>query len=168
MQVATVVPFTQIARCAVVAGLLALVAPPAAAGDAKGSLAYKTRTADLRFAYLVKGPDSVTKQPIRRLILSASDLSAKIAACKTMSCTDSDLAEGLSINFDSGPRLNYWMVLNGQKIQYSGTLKPEVLKTTASDAKRMAGKLAFDDAGAGGPKVDVDFDAAMVKEVSAP
>jgi hypothetical protein len=147
---------------------LALCASLAAAADAKGTVIYKTRTADLKYAYLVKGPDAVSKQVIRRLILSASDLGAKISACKTMSCTDSDLNEGLSVNFDSGPRLNYWMVLNGQKIQYSGTLKPEVLKATANDAKRIAGKLTFDDAGAGGPKVDVEFDATLSKEVTAP
>ena len=47
-------------------------------------------------------------------------------------------------------------------------MKPEVLKTTANDAKRIAGKLTFDDAGAGGPKVDVEFDAALTKELSAP
>lgn len=148
--------------------MFAVTSALAATGDAKGTITYKTRTTNLKYAYLVKGPDMVSKQAIRRLILSASDLGAKIAGCKTMSCTDSDLMEGLSINFDSGPRLNYWMVQNGQKIQYSGTLKPEVLKTTASDAKRMAGTLAFDDAGAGGPKVDVEFDAALVKEVTAP
>ena len=135
----------------------------ASAGDANGSVTYKARTANLKFAYLVKGPDEVSKQTIRRLILSA-----KIAACTKMSCTDSNLTEGLSVNFDSGPRLNYWMVLNDQKIQYSGTLKPEVLKTTVSDAKRMAGKLTFDDAAAGGPKADVELDAAMGKELSAP
>ena len=140
----------------------------ASAGDANGSVTYKARTANLKFAYLVKGPDEVSKQTIRRLILSATDLSAKIAACTKMSCTDSNLTEGLSVNFDSGPRLNYWMVLNDQKIQYSGTLKPEVLKTTVSDAKRMAGKLTFDDAAAGGPKADVELDAAMGKELSAP
>ena len=146
----------------------ALSAPLAAAGDAKGTLTYKTRTSSLKYAYLVKGPDSVSKKTIRRLILSASDLGAKISACKTLSCTDSDLNDGLSVNFDSGPRLNYWMVQNDQKIQYSGTLKPEVLKTTADDAKRIAGKLTFDDAGAGGPKVDVEFDATLTKEVTAP
>jgi hypothetical protein len=151
-----------------IAIVLSALAAPAAAGDAKGSVKYKDRTADIKYAYLVKGPDAVSKAPIRRLILSAKDLGGKIAACKTMSCTDSDLDDGLSINFDSGPRLNYWMVMNGQKVQYSGTLKPEVLKTTTSDAKKIAGKLAFDDAGAGGPKVDVEFDAALVKEVTAP
>ena len=147
-----------------------MVPAPAAAvgGEANGTLLYRTRTTTLKYAYLVRGPDAVTKQPIRRLILSASDLGAKIASCKTMSCTDSDLNDGVSINFDSGPRLNYWMVQNNQKIQYSGTLKPDVLTTTANDGKRMAGQLRFDDAAAGGPKVDVEFNAALVKEVSAP
>lgn len=146
----------------------ALSATFAEAGDAKGTLTYKARTTNFKYAYLVKGPDTVSKQPIRRLILSATDLGAKISACKTMSCTDSDLYDGMTVNFDSGPRLNYWMVQNDQKIQYSGTLKPEVLNTTANDAKRIAGKLTFDDAGAGGPKADVEFDAALTKELSAP
>jgi len=157
-------PLLRIVVCAVAVALAA----PVAAGDAKGTVTYKGRTADVKFAYLVKGPDAVSKATIRRLILSTKDLAAKIAACKTMSCTDSDLDDGLSINFDSGPRLNYWMVMNGQKTQYSGTLKPEVLKTSASDAKKMAGKLVFDDSGAGGPKADVEFDAPLVKEVAAP
>jgi hypothetical protein len=146
----------------------ALSATLAMAGDAKGTLTYKTRTANLKYAYLVKGPDAVSKQPIRRLILSATDLGAKISACRTLSCTDSDLNDGLSVNFDIGSRLNYWMVMNDQKIQYSGTQKPEALKTTADNAKRIAGTLRFDDAGAGGPKVDVEFDAALVKELAAP
>ena len=146
----------------------ALSAPLATAGDAKGTLTYKTRTVNLKYAYLVKGPDTVSKQPIRRLILSATDLGGKIMACRTMACTDSDLNDGLSVNFDSGPRLNYWMVQNDQKIQYSGTQKPEALKTTAEDGKRIAGTLRFDDAGAGGPKVDVEFDAPLVMELAAP
>jgi len=146
----------------------ALSATLAAAGDAKGTLVYKSRTSNLKYAYLVKGPDTVSKQPIRRLILSATDLSGKIMACRTMACTDSDLNDGLSVNFDSGPRLNYWMVQNDQKIQYSGTQKPEALTATSNDAKRIAGKLTFDDAGAGGPKVDVEFDAALTKELTAP
>ena len=89
-------------------------------------------------------------------------------AWKLRAASRRDLTDGLSINFDSGPRLNYWMVLNDQKVQYSGTLKPEVLMTTASDAKHIAGKLSFDDAAAGGPRVDVEFDATLVKEVAAP
>jgi len=99
----------------------ALSMPAAAAGEAKGTVTSKARTVDVKYAYLVKGPDAVTKQTIRRLILSATDLSAKIAACKTMSCTDSDLGNGLSVVLEGGPRIFFWMVMNDQKIQYSGT-----------------------------------------------
>jgi hypothetical protein len=153
---------------AVAVATLSMVASPAHAGDAKGTVGYKGRNADVKFAYLVKGPDAVTKQPIRRLILSSKDLGAKIAACKTMSCTDSDLDEGLSINLEAGSRFNYWMVMNGQKIQYSGTEPTSSLTAKTDDAKKLAGTVRFDKTSAGGPKVDVEFDAPMVKEVSAP
>lgn len=153
---------------AVAVALLAMVAWPAHAGDARGTVAYKGRTADVKFAYLVKGPDAMSKQPIRRIILSSKDLSAKIAACKTMSCTDGDLDEGLSINLEGGSRFNYWMVMNGQKIQFSGTEPTSSLVTKTDDAKKIAGKVSFDKTSIGGPKVDVEFDATMVKEVSAP
>jgi hypothetical protein len=148
--------------------LLVAFSLPAVAGDAKGTVAYKGRTADIKYAYLVKGPDVVSKQTIRRLILSAKDLSGKIAACKTLSCTDSDLDEGLSVNLDGSGRLNYWMVMNGQKVQYSGTEPVASLAAKIDDAKKLAGTLKFDKTAAGGPKVDVDFDAAMAKEVTAP
>lgn len=147
--------------------LLLLIAAPAAAGDAKGTVAYKGRTVDVRYAYLVAGPDAMTKQKIRRVILSTKDLSGKIASCTTMGCTDSGLAEGLSINFEDGPRISYWMVMNDQKVQYSGTEPKASLALKADDAKRIAGTLRFDKSAAGGPKVDVEFDATMVKEVGA-
>jgi len=151
-----------------VALIAAVLSAPAAAGDAKGTVVYKGRTADLKFAYLVKGPDAVTKQPIRRLILSTKDLGAKIAACTKMSCMDSDLDEGIEFDFVDGPRLNYWLVMNGQKIQYSGTEPKESLKAKTDDAKKVAGTLRFDKTSAGGPKVDVEFDTPLVKEVTAP
>jgi hypothetical protein len=140
----------------------------AAGNDAKGTLVYKSRTTSVKYAYLVKGPDVVSKQPIRRLILSATDIGAKIAACKSMSCTDSELGDGLSVNFDGSARFNYWMVQNDQLVQYSGTEPVASLAAKVDDAKRFAGTLRLDKTGAGGPKVDIEFDAMLVKEVSAP
>ena len=64
------------------------------------------------------------------------------------------------MDLDAGPRLNYWLVLNGQKTQYSGTAKPETLKATANTPERVAGKLNIDDSKAGGGKIDIDFDTA--------
>ena len=109
--------------------------------------------------------DAMSGKPMRRLILSPKDIGSKIASCAKMSCVDGDLDEGLKVDFVDGPRLNYWLVMNGQKIQYSGTEPKESLASTANDAKKVAGTLRFDKTGVGGPKVDVTFDAALVKEL---
>ena len=57
---------------------------------------------------------------------------------------------------------------NDQLVQYSGTEPVASLAAKVDDAKRLAGTLRFDKTGAGGPKVDIEFDATLVKEVSAP
>ncbi|MFO1520075.1 MAG: hypothetical protein U1F57_10495 [bacterium] len=134
-------------------------------GEVKGTLNHPKGTVVLKYAYFIKGPDSFdSKKMIDRVLLSGNDLTAKIQACKTMSCVDGELTEGLEVDLVSGPRYNYWMAINGAKVQYSGTLQPSVLKTTAKDAKRIAGKLTFDDTVMTGPKVEADFDATLSKE----
>ena len=123
-----------IARTAAVALALAVSATllsdgGAAAGDAKGTIAHRARTVTLAHAYLVTGPDGLDpKKTVRRIILSAKDLGAKVRACQTMSCADSELMEGLVIDIDGGPRLNYWMTVNNQLVQYSGTKPPAALR----------------------------------------
>ena len=145
--------------------------PPAihaGAGDAKGTLTHKGKTVTLKHAYLVTGPDAVDpKKSIRRVILSAKELGATVRGCQVMSCADSQLMEGLVVDFVGGPRLNYWMTVNDQRVQHSATKPPSVLKASADEPKRVAGKLVFDDTASGGPKVDVEFDAALVKEFKA-
>ena len=164
----------RIGECVAV-GLLALavsVALPSGsqgvAGQAKGTLSHKGKSVTLAHAYLVTGPDAVdTKTTIRRLILTTKDLRAKIRGCQAMICSDGEVTEGLVVDIVAGPRLNYWMALNDQKVQHSGTQPPASLRASADDPKRLAGKLSFDDSGASGPKVDVEFDAALVKEFKA-
>jgi hypothetical protein len=159
----------------IAAGLLALIAAAAlpsgsygAAGQAKGMLSHKGKSVTLAHAYFVTGPDAVdTRKTIRRLILTTKDLGATIKGCQGMSCSDGEVTEGLVVDIGSGPRLNYWMALNDQKVQHSGTQPPASLKATVDEPKRLAGKLAFDDTASGGPKVDVEFDAALVKEFKA-
>ena len=139
-----------------------------AAGEAKGTLSHKGRAVTLTHSSLVTGPDAVdAKKMVRRLILSGTDLGAKMRACQTMSCTDGEVTEGLVVDIDGGPRLNYWMAISGQKVQHSGTLRPAALKASADEPKRLAGKLSFDDTPSSGPKVDVEFDATLVKEFKA-
>lgn len=118
----------------------------------------------LKHAYLVTGPDAVdAKKMVRRIILSGKNVGAKGHGCQTMSCADGEIMEGLVVDIDGGPRLNYWMAINDQRVQHSGT----ALKASADEPKRLAGTLAFDDTASSGPKVDVEFDAALVKEFKA-
>ena len=159
-----------IACAAGIAALVLAFGAAAADGTAKGTLTYKSKAGAIamtpKFAYLVKGPDAVDNSKIiRHLILSATDLGAKIAACTTMSCTDTDLNNGITVDLDAGPRLNYWVVLNNQRVQYSGTEPPAALVLTADTPTRLAGRLVFDGSAAGGPQVDIEFDAPLLKEM---
>ena len=143
-------------------------AASALAGSAKGTVAYKGTTATITHAYLVKGPDAVeSTKTIRRLILVATDLEAKLSACKVMSCSDGEVSEGMTLDLDGGARVNYWVALKGQMVQYSGTAVPATLKTTTDKPDHMVGTFVVDDPSAGGPKVDVQFDAALLKEFTA-
>jgi hypothetical protein len=149
---------------AVAVSMTAVTLPATAADSAKGTLDYKGRSAALRYAWVVRGPDPADGKPIRRIVFSATDLGAKIAACKDMSCTDGSVNEGMTVDLIAGPRFGYWVALNTQLVQYSGTEPVGSLQATADEPKRLAGKIKFDKSGAGGAKVDVEFDAPVVRE----
>jgi len=134
-----------------------------AADTAKGSVVFQGKTAQLQYVYLVKGPDDMSTI-MRELVFSPTDIAAKIQACTNMSCVSGELGEGMTVDFDAGPRLNYWVVSNGQRVQHSGTVEPSAFKASADEPGRLAGSLKFDDSSTGGGKVDVTFDARLVKE----
>jgi len=152
-----------------IGALACALALPVHAEPAKGTVTIGTRSANLQHAWLVVGPDAVDpKKTIRRVVFSATDIGAKLKACAKMSCTDGSVDEGMTIDLDNGPRINYWVALNGQRVQHSGTLEPKALASSASDARRVAGKLAFDQSSSGGAKVDVQFDAPLAKAFTSP
>ncbi len=158
-------------RSAVTATLIigaALFSSSVWADSVSGTVSYQSKAGPINLViknvYLVKGPNSMDGKVMRRLIFTPLDLGAKIKACAGMSCSDSDLSEGLEVDLVAGPRMNYWFVGNGQKVQYSGTAKPETLTLTTDTPQRLAGKLVIDDSAAGGAKVNVEFDATMLKE----
>ena len=134
-----------------------------AADASKGSVVFHGKTMELQYVYLVKGPDDMSTT-IRELVFSPTDLAAKIQACTTLSCVSGELGEGMTVDFDAGPRLNYWVVADGQRVQHSGTVKPSAFTASADEPDRLAGSLTFDDSASGGGKLDVTFDAALVKE----
>ncbi len=139
-----------------------------AAEKAKGTLTYKgpkkSFTLAFKHAYLVKGPDTFeASKTVRRLVLTSADFSAAIKGTDALNGFDGSLMEGVIVELADGPRLNYWLVLNNQLVQYSGMADPSALHATADKPDHLAGKLSIDDTAAGGPKIDVDFDAPMVK-----
>ncbi|MCI0345747.1 MAG: hypothetical protein L0221_09945 [Chloroflexi bacterium] len=150
---------------------LSVVVPPGGhgtAGEAKGTLSHKGKVVALTRAYLVTGPDAVDPpKMVRPIILSEQDLGARVRASQTMSCASDGVMEGLVVDLDGGPRLNYWMTINDQLVQHSGTQPPAVLKASADEPTRLAGKLSFDDTASLGPKIDVEFDAMLVTEFKA-
>jgi hypothetical protein len=136
----------------------------AAGNDANGTLAYKGRSVAFKYAWLVKGPyERDPAKTIRRLILSANDIGTAIQGCKSVSCADGKVTEGMTVDFDVSPRLDYWIALNGQKVQYSGAAMPDAFSARANDPGHLAGKLAIDDVAAGGPKVEAEFDVRVFK-----
>ena len=154
-----------------VAAAAALLSGAAAAEPGSGTINYQSKSGPIVIkvtnVYLVKGPDAVSGKTVRQLVFAPADIGAKLQSCATISCVSGNLTEGMTVDFDVGPRLNYWVVANGQKIQYSGTAKPEeTLKLTADTAERLAGALAIDDSKAGGAKVDITFDAKTAKQFS--
>jgi hypothetical protein len=150
---------------ALLALAVALAAGAQAADTGSGTLTYKGRTSALKYAWLVSGPsDMEPGKTVRRVILSATDISAKLAACKTFSCTDGAVTEGTTLDFTGGPRINYWIAMNDQKVQYSGTATPDAFAARVNEPAHLAGKLAIDDVSAGGPKLDAQFDLERLRE----
>lgn len=134
------------------------------ADSAKGTVVYKGKTAEHRatigHVYLVKGPDAIEKKVGRVLIFSALDIGEKVRACATLSCAEQLLTEGFTIGFDTAPFLKFWMTLEKGKVQTSGPANVKSFASTTDTPERLAGTLRFDSFGA---KVDVQFDAALLK-----
>ena len=148
--------------------LVALSATLAAASPAKGTIAYKSSskefTVPIRFAFYMKGPDTIDpKTIVRRLIFSATDLTTTLQKCTSMSCADGSGSDAIMVDL-AKPRLNFWLSLNNGLVQNSGTADVKGLTLTTDTPARLAGRLAFDGGGGGGPKVSAEFDAPLLKE----
>jgi hypothetical protein len=141
------------------------------ARDATGTISIKSKTkpvvVTVKNAYLVRGIDIVSGKPMRRIVISVADVAGALKACATMSCSDGGIGEGMTIDLDTGARVNYWVVGNDQLVQYSGTADPTSLKLTTDTPQRVAGSWDLDASGSGGPVIKIAFDAALVKEIKA-
>jgi hypothetical protein len=156
---------------AVFLGICGLVLSPsqasAAGGTAKGTIKLKDQTINLKYAYLVKGPDSFDpSKTVSTIIVTPNDISQKISECQNLSCAGG-ISEGMTIgkeDFGSTTRVVYWVVTKDGMMQYSGNANVSALVLSTDKPDRMAGKLNVDDSAADGAKIDVEFDAPLAKE----
>jgi hypothetical protein len=146
------------------------VSPPhasAAGGTAKGTIKLKDKTVELKYAYLVKGPDSFDpSKTISTIIITPNDISQKISECQSASCAGG-ITEGMTLgkeDFGSTTRVVYWVVTKDGMMQYSGNTNVSALVLSTDKPDRMAGKFSVDDSPADGPKIDAEFDAPLAKE----
>ena len=149
------------------AALFATTSPQLSAEPAKGTLTATGKvaaTVNVKHAYLIKGPNSFGDKAVRLLILSEVDQGAHIKSCSTMSCAKQKLESGMTVEFDDGPRLLYWFVANGQRVQASGTAQPGTMTLSANTPERLTGKWTHDASAQGGPKIAVEFDTPVMKE----
>jgi hypothetical protein len=150
-----------------VCAMLLVVTATVNAEPAKGTITFKSKSGavvvEVKHAYLVKGPDMVSGKTIRRLVLSTADAGAALKKCASMSCSDGGIGDGMTIDFDAGPRLNYWFVGKDQLVQHSGTADPASIKLTTDTADRVAGRWDFDGSAGGGPVIKIEFDAPLLK-----
>ncbi|MEQ9617580.1 MAG: hypothetical protein RIG61_00205 [Deltaproteobacteria bacterium] len=152
----------------VLIAVLLLSAGAAAAGEAKGTVSYEGKIIEPKYAYFIKGPDVIEPgMTVRILILSAEDISEKIDSCDTVNCVDGWVKEGMTMQFETGPVVYYWVSLKGGTLQYSGATHKSVFRPTADTDGRLAGKIKFDDTPDGGGKADVEFDVNLTKEFGA-
>jgi hypothetical protein len=100
---------------------------------------------------------------VRKVVFTPKDIGPGIRACTVASCVNGSLSDSLHVDL-STPFLPYWVVLDDQRVQYSGPADLAALTLTTDTPTRVAGKLTFDATKGGGPKVDVAFDAVLLKE----
>lgn len=131
------------------------------ANTASGTMIIGKHNVAIKYVYLVSAAEGDQKG--RRLIFSATDLAASIGKCTTISCATNNLNEGLELELDSGERMNLWAVANGQMVQHSDTAERSTLTATADKPEAVAGMLAFDRSNIGGPKINIEFKAALTK-----
>jgi hypothetical protein len=151
------------------AGGIAVLPSPAATagGTAKGTIKLKNQTIEFNYAYLIKGPDAFDpEKTLSTIIVTPNDIIQKISECQSTLCAGG-ISEGMTLgkeDFGSTTRVVYWVVTKDGMMQYSGNANVSALVLITDKPDRMTGKLNVDDSSANGPKIDLEFDAPLVKE----
>jgi hypothetical protein len=131
--------------------------------SAEGTLVVPTEdkplSVDLKYAYVVVGPDTFdAEKTTRRLVFAAEDLRARIEACKGIRCAVTMSSDGLVLDLDEAGSSSYWAHV--QPMQYAGSVDSGGLVLRTDKPGRLAGTLKIDNARV---TTTTAFDATLVK-----
>ncbi|MGA9340882.1 MAG: hypothetical protein WBV61_00935 [Rhodanobacteraceae bacterium] len=147
--------------------ILALVAATTAttaiaADKASGTVAQAPASTQIKYAWMVRGPDEMDpSHTVLRIYLSSVDIGAKIKACKSLSCADQALEDGAMVDFSDARHLGYAVRLDHERVQYSGGTDQGAFTLSINKPDHLAGKLHIDDSAFNGARVDAQFDVTL-------
>ncbi len=147
----------------------AVVRADAGDGTVTGGVAYEGKTVEFKHVYMITGPDVFDPNvTVRTLLFTDADIGGKVKACDSVFCAAGLVLNGMTVDFGSRPRLNYWVGVNNQLLQIGGTaITADAFKSTADTADHMAGTLMIDDSEVKGPKAEATFDVTLTKAFKA-
>ena len=145
--------------------LIASVASAQQGGTAKGTLTLQgsdgSSSVTFAHAYYVTAPDSFDKtKPERRLVFTAEDQAAAIAACDTYRCAQLPMIDGLTFYLADQGMANWWAHVG--QTQMSGVALSSALKLRVDTPDHLAGTFKIGGGGASATAT-IEFDAKLTK-----
>ena len=142
------------------------------AGPVQGKVVISGRSFDLRYAWVVRGPDHFEPSRTRTyIVMSADDVSDEIRKCPDVTCAIFGvLKDGLILeNDDAGFWIRAVNPAFAKEKQMSGPTHDDTGWTaTVNQADRIAGHLRWVPQGVDPPILDFTVDATLLKEYPAP
>ena len=145
--------------------LIASVASAEQGGTAKGTLTLQgsdgSSSVKFAHAYYVTAPDSFDKtKPERRIVFTAEDQAAAIAACDTYRCAQLPMIDGLTFYLADQGMANWWAHVG--QTQSSGVAMSSDVKLSVDTPDHLAGTLKIGGGGASAT-AKIDFNVTLTK-----
>ena len=147
-------------------GLLAadaLAQQPPAPPPVQGKAIIAGQAFDLRYAWLIRGPDAFEPGKMNTFIVMApDDISAELSKCPTVKCAIWDVLKNgviLQPEKDGG----FWIRALHPRLAKEQQLAARGWTATVDQPGRIAGKLHWVPQGQDPPTLDLTIDAALLK-----
>lgn len=144
---------------ALAAAVIALAAAPAVSGKA----VIAGQPFELRYAWVVRGPDHFEpKKTNTYIVMTSEDISAELSKCATITCAIWDVMKAgviLQPEKDGG----FWIRALHPKLAKEQQLSGRGWKSTVDDSAHIVGTLKWEPQGSPTVALDLSIDAPLLK-----